>query len=326
MALTSKSPREVVLAGLATARRALPAYAHRCSPKVFTQHQLFACLVLKNFLKTDYRGVVAHLADHPALVEAMELKRVPHFTTLQKAARRLLAARPAKRLLEAAVRQQMGRRRRVPSAAVDSTGLQCGTASAYFVRRRKKGGSPWKTVVYHRYPKLSVVCDTSNHFILAFHAGRGPRPDVDEFEGLIADAQKRVTMARLAADAGYDSESNHRFARDEHGIRTVIPPKHGRPTDKPATGRYRRLMQTRFDRPAYRSRVQVETVMSMIKRRQGSSVRGHNYWSQCRDLRLMALVHNVMILMLVNVFYRASMSPFPQDASPWTTSTRASRR
>ncbi|MCG8450368.1 MAG: IS5 family transposase [Pirellulales bacterium] len=296
MARTSKSPRAVVLTALATARRSLPAYAHRYSPKVFTQHQLFACLVLKNFLKTDYRGVVEHLDDHPALVEVLELTRIPHYTTLQKAAQRLLAAKPARRLLDATVRQQMGRRRRVPSAAIDSTGLQCGTASAYFVRRRKKVGSPWKTVVYHRYPKLGVVCDTSNHFILAFHTGRGPRPDVDEFRPLVADALQRVRLSLMTADAGYDSEPNHQFARDEHGIRSIIPPKHGRPTDKPAAGRYRRLMQTRFDREIYRNRVQVETVMSMIKRRQGSHVRGHKYWSQCRELRLLALTHNIMIL------------------------------
>ena len=55
----------------------------------------------------------------------------------------------------------------------------------------------------------------------------------------------------------------------------------------------------------------------MIKRRQGSSVRGHNYWSQCRDLRLMALVHNVMILMLVNVFCRARKNPFQMPLTVW---------
>lgn len=165
-------------------------------------------------------------------------------------------------------------------------------------------------MVYHHYPKRGVVCDTSDHFILAFHAGRGPRPDVDEFRPLISDALQRVQVSLMTADAGYDSEPNHCFARDEHGIRTLIPPKHGRPTDKPATGRYRRLMQTRFDREAYCNRVQVETVMSMIKRRQGAHVRGRSYWSQCRDLRLMALTHNVMILLPVQVFYRARMSPF----------------
>jgi len=81
----------VILAALAVAERSLPVYSHRCSPKKFTQHQLFACLVLKSFLKTDYRGVVAHLADCPSLVEVLGLPAIPHYTTLQKAARRLLA-------------------------------------------------------------------------------------------------------------------------------------------------------------------------------------------------------------------------------------------
>ena len=94
MALTSKSPKAVVLAALATARRALPAYSHKCSPKTFTQHQLFSCLVLKNFLKTDYRGVVAHLADHASLARPSDFQAIPHFTTVQKAARRLLKAAP----------------------------------------------------------------------------------------------------------------------------------------------------------------------------------------------------------------------------------------
>lgn len=310
MALTSKSPKAVALAALATARRALPAYSHKNSPKTFTQHQLFACLALKNFLKTDYRGVVAHLADHPALVEALELTKIPHFTTVEKAAKRLLKSAPARRLLEATVRLHMGRRRRVKRSAIDSTGLECSAASGYFVRRRTRVSEPWKTVVYHHYPKLGVMCDSDDHFILACRAGRGPRPDVDEFRPLVAEALRSVRLSQLAADAGYDSEPNHRFARDQHQIRTIIPAKYGRPTDKPPTGRWRRLMKQRFDRPAYRRRSQVETVISMIKRRQGPHVRGRSYHSQCRDLRLLVLTHNVMILVFIQVFYRAVASPF----------------
>ena len=326
MAVTSKSPRQVVLAALDTARQALPAYSHRNSPKTFTQHQLFAALVLKNFLKTDYRGVVSHLEDNPSLVELLELRKIPHFTTLQKASCRLLASQSARRLLDETVKQQMGRRRRVASAAIDSTGLQCGCASAYFVKRRKRVGTPWKTVVYKRFPKLAVVCDIESHFILAFHARRGPRPDVDEFRSLVLEGQSRVRMLRMTADAGYDSEPNHRYARETLGIRTIIPPKYGRPTTKPATGRYRRLMQTRFDYDAYRDRVQVETVMSMIKRRQGSHVRARKYWSQCRELRLMALTHNIMILWSPRVFYRALLTPFSGGARPGLLTTTSTRR
>ncbi len=275
----------------------MPAYSHRYSRKTYTQHQLFACLVLKNFLKTDYRGVTAHLQDCPALQELLDLDQVPHYTTLQKASRRLLKSASARKLLDATVREQLGRRQRVPLSAIDSTGLECTAASGYFVRRRAKVNEPWKTVVYHRFPKLGVICDVESHFILAFDVRRGPKPDVAEFKQLLDDALTRVRLTTIVADAGYDSESNHCHARLERQVRTVIPAKHGRPTNKPARGRHRRLMQVRFNVDAYRQRAQVETVMSMIKRRQGSHVRGVTYHSQCRDLRLMALTHNVMILL-----------------------------
>jgi hypothetical protein len=157
--------------------------------------------------------------------------------------------------------------RRVGSAAVDSTGLECSAASGYFVRRRALASGPWKTVVYHRYPKLGVVADNERHFILAMRVGQGPRPDVDEFAPLLSEAVRSVRIGLMLGDAGYDSEENHRLAREEHGIRTVIPAKHGRPTTKPAAGHYRRLMQAHFDHDAYRDRAQVETVISMIKRR-----------------------------------------------------------
>ena len=321
MATTSKSPRAILLAALATAERALPKYSHRNSPKKFTQHQLFACLVLKNFLKTDYRGVVIHLADCPSLVVTLGLAGVPHYTTLQKAAWRLLASASARRLLDATVREQLGRRQRVQRAAIDSTGLECSSASGYFVRRRAAVESPWKTMVYHYYPKLSLICDVETHFILAFQDRRGPKVDISEFQPLLIEALTRVRLTRIAADAGYDSEANHRFAREECHVRSIIPAKRGRPTDKPAKGRYRRLMQIRFDTAAYRDRPQVETVMSMIKRRQGAHVRGIGYQSQCRDLRLKVLTHNVMILISVEVFYRAGQNYlFPV---PWVDVRRA---
>ena len=298
------------MSALATAQQALPKHAHKYSPKKFDQHQLFACLALKNFWRTDYRGVVAQLEDNPTLTGLLGLKRVPHFTTLQKASKRLLASASARRLLDVTVRLRRGRRRRVPVAAIDSTGLECTAASGYFIKRRARTTEPWKTLVYHRYPKLGVVCDTSDHFILACQARRGPRPDVDEFRSLIGDALRRVRLSQIVADAGYDSEANHEFARGQHHLRSVIPPKHGRPTTKPARGRYRRMMQVRFDFDVYCERAQIETVMSMIKRRQGAHVRGRTYWSQCRDLHLLVLTHNIMILLTITVFYRAGQNYF----------------
>lgn len=89
----TKSPRRVVREALAVAQAALPAYTCPTSRKDYTQHQLFALLALKAFLKTDYRGVVAVVADFPELRADLGLARVPHYSTLCYAERRLLQKR-----------------------------------------------------------------------------------------------------------------------------------------------------------------------------------------------------------------------------------------
>lgn len=86
----TKSPRRVAREALALAREALPAYSCPTSRKDYTQPQLFAILALKTFLRTDYRGVVAVLEDFPELRADLGLARVPHYSTLSYAARRLL--------------------------------------------------------------------------------------------------------------------------------------------------------------------------------------------------------------------------------------------
>ena len=86
----TKSPRAVAREALALAREALPAYTSARSRKDYTSHQLFAILALKAFLKTDYRGAVAFLADFPDLRADLGLRKVPDHSTLCYAERRLL--------------------------------------------------------------------------------------------------------------------------------------------------------------------------------------------------------------------------------------------
>src|SRR5436190_6506146 len=138
MSFTSKSPVEVARNALSAAADSLPLYAHQYAPKKFTQHQLFACLVLKTFFKTDYRGIVILLDDLPDLVRVLGLEAVPHWTTLQKASTRLLTLARANRLLSATVGQLLGPQQRIPLSAFDSTGFECGHTSHYYVRRRAK--------------------------------------------------------------------------------------------------------------------------------------------------------------------------------------------
>jgi hypothetical protein len=46
----------------------------------------------------------------------------------------------------------------------------------------------------------------------------------------------------------------------------------------------------------YGQRWQAETGFSMIKRLLGAEIAARSYWSQCRELMLLAVVHNLLIL------------------------------
>jgi Transposase DDE domain len=307
MSVTSKSPLGVAREALAVGSATFSDYSHRYSPKTFTQPQKFACLVLKVFFKTDYRGICKLLSEFTELRAALGLEKVPHFTTLQKASRHLLRAASVRLLLNQTVRRFFGRRRKLRRAAFDSTGLQCGHASAYYTRRRAQNGE--KTVFYQPFAKLEAAADCATHFIIAATTLRGPGVDNKRFVPLLDQALSRILLDAVLADAGFDSEPNHRYAREHCGVRSFIPATIGRPTSKPLTGRYRRLMKQRLNKAygRYGQRWQAETVFSMIKRRLSVSVAARYYWSQCREVMLLVVTHNLMILLSVVKFSTEQM-------------------
>lgn len=181
MSTTTKSPRRVLQEAYQVGRETLRPYSHRYSPKKFTQPQLFACLVLKEFLRLDYRKLAALLQDAPMLAATIGLHRIPHYTTFQKAAVRLLKARRAQRLLDITIeraRKQRRLGRRVKLASLDGTGFETRHISAYYVKRRAKGQkNAYQTTTYTRYPSAAIVCDCASHLVLAVVPGRGPGPD-----------------------------------------------------------------------------------------------------------------------------------------------------
>ena len=89
----TKSPRAVAREALRLAQEALPAYSSKFSRKDFTQHQHFALLALREFLKVDYRGLEQILGEWAELRGVLGLEKVPDHSTIQKAAERLLEKR-----------------------------------------------------------------------------------------------------------------------------------------------------------------------------------------------------------------------------------------
>ncbi len=155
-----------------------------------------------------------------------------------------------------------------------------------------------------RLPKLSLACDAATHLVLAATASTGGGGDQPFSDDLLFHAWRRGGAAVwcVVADAGYDSEANHRIARRDLRVRSVIPPRAGRPTAKPPPPDQplRRHMHRRFSRGAdkavYGQRWQSETVNSMIKRNLGSAMRARTAVRRRHELLLRVLTHNIMIL------------------------------
>jgi hypothetical protein len=151
-------------------------------------------------------------------------------------------------------------------------------------------------------PKLSLAVDAASHLVLAAIASTGGGGDQPFLDGLLYNAWRRTggRVRCVVADAGYDSEANHRIARRDMGVRSVIPPKSGRPTRALPTEPMRRNMYHRFRRRAdartYGQRWQSETANSMIKRNLGSAMRARTAVGRRHELLLRVLTHNIMLL------------------------------
>lgn len=192
MVRTSKSPNAVAKVAYAIAQQSVPAYSNPKSPHKFTQPQLVTILVLKEFFKMDYRGIMELLIDTSDLRESFDLVTVPHYTTIQKAAHRLgrkdTLDRLTKRILATAQRAR-ALKPHIALAAVDSTGFESHHTSAYFIRRRAKGGpravnGALCTIPEARYPRgLFLILRPRRYPLVRTESGRHPLEGCDHGGG-----------------------------------------------------------------------------------------------------------------------------------------------
>ena len=304
------------------ARRLLPEHSCKFSRHDFTLAQLFACLVMREFFDLSYRRAEALLIDSPQWLADIGLSKAPDHNTLWRAFDALLASRRCTRMLDllAELFAQAGLLSvHVDPLAADSTCYEQRHRSRHYdyrcrrmaldgVDEAKHPGKWGKTVNaararrLKRMPKLAVAVDSGCHLILAAKVRIGNGSDAPDFDDLLYHAWRRAAgrVRCVVADAGYDSEANHRIAREEMGVRSIIPPGVGRPSSKPPAGRWRRLMAQRFkrkaDKKAYGQRAQSETVHSMMKRNQGSALRSRTPERRKKEMMLRVLVHNITLL------------------------------
>ena len=303
------------------AHRLLPEHACKFSRHDFTLAQLFACLVVRELFGLSYRRTEALLIDAPQWLSDIGLKKAPDHNTLWRTFESLLSSRRCSRMLDV-LAQLFAEARlltlRHKPLAIDSTCYERHHRSRHYDRRcrhmtQQQQQSPkpgkWGQIVNAAragrlltMPKLALAADSGSHLILAATVHIGNGSDAPDFDDLLYHAWRRAKtkVAVVVADAGYDSESNHRIARHDMGVRSIIAPGIGRPTHKLPTGRWRRHMASRFKRKAdqkhYGQRSQSETVHSMMKRNMSSALRSRTPARRKQEMMLRVLVHNIMLL------------------------------
>src|SRR4051794_2300544 len=66
---------------------------------------------------------------------------------------------------------------------------------------------------------------TGPQILLAQRVRPGPCGDFSDLVPFVASAHTALPFDQLLADAGYDSEANHRFCRERLGVDSLIPAK-----------------------------------------------------------------------------------------------------
>jgi hypothetical protein len=243
--------------------RHLADYGANTSRHDFTQRQLMACLILRAYTKTTYRGVLELLAVSPSLRQELGLgDKLPHYSTLAKFSAGSQVLEIADAMIctigKAAFRQTT----EPTAAAMDATGLETTTASAHFQCQR--GGQRRKWV------KISTIILCGSLLPMSLVMDWGPTNDKCQAQDLISKAQRVAMPDTVYADAGYDAEWIHVQCREAWGAESVIKPAVHR-ADGKRNGIWRSGMSKNYlQKMEYGKRWAVETFFSGLKRTMGS--------------------------------------------------------
>jgi hypothetical protein len=316
---TNRSVLQLMLQAYDLGQRIWPDYRSEFSRQDFTQPQLFACLVVREGLKLSYRRAEAFLLDVPNWLAKINLFQVPDHNTLWRAFGTLLKKRRVEQALDllSSNASELGKELASKPLTIDSTCYEPRHRSRHYDRvcqkmhlqkghKYAKPPGKWGKAVnasrsrrVQKMPKLSLAVAAASHRILAAKAVTGNGSDAPDFEPLLFESWRRAPVKTAVADAGFDSEKNHRVARLDMNVRSIIPPKIGRPSIKPPAGRFRRMMKQRFARGAdakvYGQRSQSETVNSMMKRNLGEYLRSIRTDRRKQEMLLRAITHNLML-------------------------------
>jgi len=277
----------------------MPLFSNKYSKKLYKQYQHMCVFLIMKKERKHYRTVIQLLELTPGLVRTIGLKRLPHYTTIQKFFRRFSTLLFERILAQTAKLFELS-----GIVAIDSTGFSTSHASRYFMMikyRRKK--HVWKEA----YVKNSITADVEKQVILASRPRKDKGHDTLDFVPLVRRTSHVAGITTVIADKGYDSETNHEFVRNVIRAKTVIPVRRmGRKPYK-VSGRFRKEMVSNRDKKTYKKRQGIETVFFVMKAVFGDIVYSRSTRQQKKELKAVCVAYNLyryaMTCFMREVFY-----------------------
>ena len=267
----------------------VPKFSNKFSKKTFTQHQLLVLGVLKVKENKNYRDFADWVLFSNEIFYLLKLKRMFHFTTLQKFLQRFDSSIFDQ--LITAVFSQINATQRPIDVAIDGSGFTSSYSSRYFVMRinRETG--------YRSFMKMSIAVDPRSRALLAVKCRKAPAHDTKDFIPLLRRANKCVNqrIRNVIADRAYDSCKNFHFVEKELHADAIIPLRVFR-RSRAGRSTIRKHRPILPDSRIYGRRNLAETTFSVIKRKFGGDLRSRLTEVKKKEMKLKALVYNLCIL------------------------------
>jgi len=253
---------------------------HYHSKKMYGNIKLTFLVCYKEKLNVSYRRFV-EICDENNIQRMLCLKRIPHFTTLQK-----FVQRTPKTLFEKLVRacrKLLGLKN--IEASIDGTGFSNTNPSHHYIKRVDG-------VEVKNYTKTVFLADNKTKLILNIKTHSDNASETLDFIPLVKDLKK--VLSCVLGDKGYDSMRNRKYCLDNK-IEVHIPFRQFDKSRQQESNRpsKRKILEKKFDKNKYNHRSIIESINSAIKRTIGSYVCSKRADNQQKQVTIKGITYNI---------------------------------
>ena len=144
---------------------AINKYSNAFSNHLYSQHTLFTILAMKIYTKSTYREITDVIDVSDVIKRYLRIKKVPHFTTIQKFFKRL----PSEQIREINQLILLLNDIKADIIALDGSGFTNDYADKYYAKIRQKERKS--------YIKNHLTIDVKTRLILYYQTSSGPKYD-----------------------------------------------------------------------------------------------------------------------------------------------------